>query len=526
MTWDQAPQAVNDTSITMTATQATDPSGVEYSFECRSEGCHNSGWQAGVVYTDTGLSPNTSYTYVVRARDLSANFNETTASVEATATTAQVANQPPSFTSNPITEIDATVGLPYHADLKDDASDPDAGDTLTFFKVDGPSWLSVAPDGGLAGTAGAADVGVNRFTVRVVDAAEAADTAMLIITVNASAEVNFDAESETILRGTVEGSYLDTYKNDGTYEKLTEEVKAGRWTVLEHTWAFSISGGPSVAFLVQAHHTDNTEGDDFVFAYSLDNITFFDMVVVSKTSDDDGYQRFDLPAYTAGTIYVRVTDTDMSKGNISPDTLFVDDMHIVTSSIAGMPSAAVDPNPADGATGVATNPLLTWSPGSNAQWHDVYFGTDQGNLPLVSEAQTATDFEPSPLQEGITYYWRVDEGNDASTTAGAQWRFTTAAGACTPTTVSVASISTDTIRGPAGTSYGQAIVAIVDNCGNPVSGASLTGYFTGDFDNEGEKTSPTDSNGEAVFATSTYVKKPSFGFEVSNVIAAGMVYQQ
>jgi hypothetical protein len=391
--------------------------------------------------------------------------------------------------------------------------------------VDGPSWLIVASNGGLSGTPGAADVGVNQFTVRVEDAAGAADTATLIIAVSAAAEVNFSAESETIIRGTVTGSYLDTHADDGIYEELTEEVKAGRWSVLEHTWAFTVSGGPSAAFLVQAHHTVNTEGDDFVFAYSLDNITFFDMVVVRKTSEDNGYQRFDLPAYTSGTIYVRVTDTDMSKGNVSPDTLFVDDMHIVTSSIAGMPAAAVDPNPADGATNVATNSLLTWSPGSNAQWHDVYFGTDPGNLPLVSDAQTETDFDPGPLQEGITYYWRVDEGNEAGTTAGVQWRFTTTAGACTPSSVTVGSTTISTIKGLAGTSYGQAIVVIVDNCGNPVAGASVSGNFTGDFVNEGQKTSPTDSSGEAVFETTTYVKKPSFGFVVSNVVAAGMAYQ-
>ena len=280
-----------------------------------------------------------------------------------------------------------------------------------------------------------------------------------------------------------------------------------------------------MAFLVQAYHRGNTEGDDFVFAYSLDNATFLDMVVVSKTSDDNGYQRFDLPAYTSGTIYVRVTDTDMSKGNVSPDTLFVDEMHIVTSSIAGMPSAAFNPNPADGATDVATNPLLTWSPGSNAQWHDVYFGSDPDNLPQVSAAQTATDFDPGPLQEGTTYYWRVDESNDAGTNSGVQWRFTTTAGACTPSSVSVGSTTISTIKGPAGTSYGKAVVLIADNCGNPVAGASVTGNFTGDFNNETTQIKETNSNGEAVFLTTTYVKKPSFGFVVSNVIATGMVYQ-
>jgi hypothetical protein len=525
MTWAQVPQAVDESQITMTATEATDPSGVEYYFDCMSEGCNDSGWQASVVYTDTGLAPNTAYTYVVRAKDLSANFNMTAASDEATATTAPAANQPPSFNSNPITEVDATVGVLYNADLQDDASDPDAGDTLTFSKDAGPSWLSVSSEGGLAGTPNDTDVGENQFTVRVEDAAGASDTAALRITVNAVADINFYAESETTSRGTAVGDYYDTHADDDIYEELTEEVKAGRWSVLEHTWTFTVSGEASVVFLVQAHHTDNYEGDDFVFAYSLDNATFYDMVVVGNTSDNGAYQRFDLPPYTSGTIYVRVTDTDMTKGNVFQDTLFVDDMHIVTSSIAGMPAAAFNPNPADGATDVALNPLLTWSPGSNAQWHDIYFGIEPDNLTLVSDSQTQTDFDPGLLQEGITYYWRVDEGNDAGTTAGVQWRFTTAAGACTPETVAVDSIYTDTLKGPTGTSYGQAIVTVVDNCGSLVADAWVTGHFTGDFGNEAPQTTGTNLNGEAVFVTTKSVKKPLFGFVVDDVIATGMNYQ-
>ena len=271
--------------------------------------------------------------------------------------------------------------------------------TASVLAPTGHGTLNFSANGAFIYTPDSGFVGADSFTYVALDGSVVSSPATVGITVSAAAEMNFSAESETVLWGTVEGSYLDTYADDGTYEKLTEEVKAGRWSVLEHTWTFSVSGGPSVAFLVQAHHNDNTEGDDFVFAYSLDNITFFDMVVVSETSDDGGYQRFDLPAYTSGTIYVRVTDTDMSKGNVSPDTLFVDDMHIVTSSIAGMPSAAFDPNPADGASGIATNSWLTWSPGSNALWHDVYFGTgiDPGNLLLVSAAQTSNRLRPRPI---------------------------------------------------------------------------------------------------------------------------------
>ena len=87
MTWFAAPNAVSSSEITMTASTAYDYSGVEYYFECLTPGGHDSGWQDGSTYTDTGLDNNTSYTYRVIARDKSVNQNETAYSSEESATT-------------------------------------------------------------------------------------------------------------------------------------------------------------------------------------------------------------------------------------------------------------------------------------------------------------------------------------------------------------------------------------------------------------------------------------------------------
>ena len=89
LTWALAPSALNHTTITMTATTATDASGVEYFFEETSgnPGATNSDWQASPSYMDSGLSPETQYTYRVKARDLSPNRNETSWSTAESATT-------------------------------------------------------------------------------------------------------------------------------------------------------------------------------------------------------------------------------------------------------------------------------------------------------------------------------------------------------------------------------------------------------------------------------------------------------
>jgi beta-galactosidase len=92
MTFATNPTAASDTNITMTATTATDDSGVEYYFHETTghAGGSDSNWQDSTTYTDTGLDPNTTYTYQVKARDKSANQNETAYSTTQSATTYQI----------------------------------------------------------------------------------------------------------------------------------------------------------------------------------------------------------------------------------------------------------------------------------------------------------------------------------------------------------------------------------------------------------------------------------------------------
>jgi hypothetical protein len=88
LTWASVPSALSHTAITMTATTATDASGVEYYFDETSgnPGATDSGWQASPSYIDGSLSP-TQYTYRVKARDLSPNQNQTSWSSSESATT-------------------------------------------------------------------------------------------------------------------------------------------------------------------------------------------------------------------------------------------------------------------------------------------------------------------------------------------------------------------------------------------------------------------------------------------------------
>ncbi|VGO23534.1 sulfatase-like hydrolase/transferase [Pontiella sulfatireligans] len=73
--WDSLPTATGPFAITMTATTGIDVSGVEYFFAETSgnSGGSDSGWQISSLYTDTGLSPATNYSYAVMMRDTVGN---------------------------------------------------------------------------------------------------------------------------------------------------------------------------------------------------------------------------------------------------------------------------------------------------------------------------------------------------------------------------------------------------------------------------------------------------------------------
>lgn len=82
-----APAATSDTVITMTATLGTDASGtVEYLFAETTgrAGATDGTWQTSRIYTDSGLSPETTYAFTVQMRDGEGNVGTASATKSAT----------------------------------------------------------------------------------------------------------------------------------------------------------------------------------------------------------------------------------------------------------------------------------------------------------------------------------------------------------------------------------------------------------------------------------------------------------
>ena len=96
-------------------------------------------------------------------------------------------------------------------------------------------------------------------------------------------------------------------------------------------------------------------------------------------------------------------------------------------------------------------------------------------------------------------------------------------GGSNPTSLHVDSIVLSTVNAAKGAKYGSASVTVVDNNGNPVSGATVNGNFTGSYVEQASAV--TDSAGTAQLQTGAAVKgSVSFGFCVTSIGHSTLTY--
>ena len=153
--------------------------------------------------------------FTVRVTDLAGDFSQTTLSIEV-----ENRNDPPQFATASISGPAATEDEPCLGSIAGLASDPDAGDSRVFSRIEGPSWLAVAPDGSLSGTPQNAAVGANLFTVRVTDAAGAFAEATLVIAVANAADAPVFTVDPILRAGSTE---LESYSATSLAGSATDD---------------------------------------------------------------------------------------------------------------------------------------------------------------------------------------------------------------------------------------------------------------------------------------------------------------
>jgi len=172
--------------------------------------------------------------------------------------------------------------------------------------------------------------------------------------------------------------------------------------------------------------------DDAAACWIDGEVVFYDMLASWGTSETKGFVELEAGKHEIVVEYFDVGWSAEIELLWSTDSIALQRIPIQALSA---PVKAGGPRPAHGAVEVAVEDLtLMWSAGNKAAQHRVYFGTEQdvvaaGDPSVGRGLVNETQFAPTGIQRGQTYYWRVDAVNDVdpeSPWVGDVWGFTTA----------------------------------------------------------------------------------------------------
>jgi len=238
-------------------------------------------------------------------------------------------------------------------------------------------------------------------------------------------------------------------------------------------WSFSIA--PKTAY--DPDPADGAQGVDVdgQLSWTLGFGAKLHYVYVGETFDEVDNVAGGLPQGT----------TTYSPGPLKPAKTYywrVDEFDIVETHKGDVWSfttegAVVALDPANGAVDVTQTPVLTWAPGFGAT-HEVYFGTDAASLELKGSGNLGSEsYDTGQLDWNTTYYWRIDEANNANADSpwtGPLWNFTTA------NFLVVDDFESYNDLDPADTESNRIFNAWIDGYDDPTNG-SLVGYDTPPF---------------------------------------------
>ena len=259
---------------------------------------------------------------------------------------------------------------------------------------------------------------------------------------------NFD-DVDSGAEGTFQGNQITTLVTVGfpgfafpdglvpgmTYYWRIDEVEADGSTIHKgEIWSFVIP--PKTAYFPDPPDGGDSVAPDVVLSWTPGFDAKLHTVYFGDNFDDVNNAVGGLPQgaanYNPGllelakTYYWRVDEFD------SVDTFKGDAWSFTTEGAV----KALDP--ANGAFDVIQAPVLTWIPNVFATSHEVYFGSD---AEAVENADTSSpeykgtrnlgseSYEAGQLEWNTTYYWRIDEANNANVDSpwtGPLWSFTTA----------------------------------------------------------------------------------------------------
>jgi hypothetical protein len=167
-------------------------------------------------------------------------------------------------------------------------------------------------------------------------------------------------------------------------------------------------------------------GNDFYYRHSPDGVTWTDISGSPRTRTDmEG-------------LALQVGLAQCTYGGDGNGYVVFDDFRLEGPLVKELIplGTAYDPSPSDENPDVVHDVVLNWTPGTYANTHNLFIGTDINDVndatvesPLGATAQEGLDvnnYDIGRLEFDTTYYWRVDEVNSPSTPGtykGLVWSF-------------------------------------------------------------------------------------------------------
>lgn len=206
----------------------------------------------------------------------------------------------------------------------------------------------------------------------------------------------------TGVTGTVTGVTLRMRSEDTLMDDTTVYEVSDNWSESALTWGNeSLTWGPSLG---------SVTGVSTNVWYDIDlGTSYFSGNGTKSVGLKGTHSRNNQDWSSRESVYAPVLVVEVNGGN------------------SGSPPAQVgNPSPGNGSNSVSVNVIPSWGTASGASEYGVYFGTssslDSGDF---KGYMTGTSYDPGTLNNGTTYYWRIDAKNTHGETQGTVWSFTT-----------------------------------------------------------------------------------------------------
>lgn len=165
---------------------------------------------------------------------------------------------------------------------------------------------------------------------------------------------------------------------------------------------------------------------------------------------------------------------------------------------------------------------LSWTDNANDEsTYQVEVSSDGVNFSVIAVLSAdSTSYSDTGLAASTTYFYQVNASNsagDSGYTNIASATTQAGSGGGDPTSVEVGSITVSTANAGKGSKTGVADIVVVDDLGNPVQGAVVSGEFSGDI-TESVTSSATNANGQTSVSTTQSAKVRSLTFCVTAIV--------